>query len=361
MAGRGDPPEGTPEGIPGGDDEYRSVVFDESFVQAARIQEFSATERMGADAQAVRRRRARGSVSRQAFALMLVIALAFGTAVYMGIRHPYQEPDPVPPIELAITLVPLAPAPGEAQEGGRLGRLFEKGPAARYRTGGDGVTLPAARRTEHFSASQVTQALTAAKEFLVASSVNPDVLLGEETREVRGLLDPAQLAQFDQSLERPADDGLHAATGWMVRFDPERVALADTKVRVDGSMQVREGPAEALLVVTDHTFVYAVQPATAAPDDALPVLFTVRRELRMQFDRTALREAHLTLVQSAAEVGPQRCAVDGAEFFQPVLAGAGAGGAEDGQEGGDGQPGGTDPYDRERPVTEVCGVLSTGS
>ena len=69
MAGRGDPPEGTPEGAPGGgEDEYRSVVFDESFVRAARLQEFSAQERMADHARAVRSRppAARAGASRQA-------------------------------------------------------------------------------------------------------------------------------------------------------------------------------------------------------------------------------------------------------------------------------------------------------
>ncbi|KJY47707.1 membrane protein, partial [Streptomyces sp. NRRL S-444] len=61
MAVPGDPPDGTPDGIGGGDeefrsDEYRSVVFDEDFVRAARLQEFSAQERMGEHARAVRSR-----------------------------------------------------------------------------------------------------------------------------------------------------------------------------------------------------------------------------------------------------------------------------------------------------------------
>lgn len=61
MAVPGDPPDGTPEGIGGGEDEfrpdeYRSVVFDEDFVRAARLQEFSAEERMGEHARAVRSR-----------------------------------------------------------------------------------------------------------------------------------------------------------------------------------------------------------------------------------------------------------------------------------------------------------------
>src|SRR5690242_13212382 len=97
MTGRGDPPEGTPDGVPGGgEDEYRSVVFDESFVRAARLQELSAQERMGEHAQAVRSRHAwaRAGASRQAIALILLIAVAFATAVYMGVRHPYRAPQP---------------------------------------------------------------------------------------------------------------------------------------------------------------------------------------------------------------------------------------------------------------------------
>lgn len=94
MTGRGEPPEGPPENPSGGEDEYRSLVFDESFVRAARLQEFSARERMGEPARAVRslprggpRRR-----SRAAIALVVLIALAFATAVYIGFRNPYPTP-----------------------------------------------------------------------------------------------------------------------------------------------------------------------------------------------------------------------------------------------------------------------------
>ena len=357
MTGRGDPPEGTPEEFPGGDDEYRSIVFDESFVRAARIQEFSASERMRADARAVRTRRIRGPVPRPALVLMAVVVLAFGIAVYLGLRHPYQEPEPAPTTELAISLIPLAPPPDKPRKTGDPKRLIEESPAAHYRIGAQGLTLPPARRTEHFTEKQVLQALTAAKEFLVASAVDPNVLLGKETRRVRRLLDPGQFGQFDRSLDRPADDGRHSATGWMVRFDPARIALADRQVRIAGSMEVRETESHRLQVRTDHTFVYAVQSATARGDSARPVLFTVRRELRMQFDEAALRKAYLTLVESAAEAGPQRGSDDASEFFQPVL-------VEEDDTGGRGtekpDQGGTDPFDRDRPVTAACGVLAKG-
>src|SRR5882757_5622674 len=112
MSGQGKPPEGTPDGTPGGsDDEYRSVVFDESFVKAARIQEFSARERLDGAARAVRIRHVlpRG-LARQATALVLLIVLAFGFAIYMGIRHPYKANAPGASQQLRVALIPLVPA-----------------------------------------------------------------------------------------------------------------------------------------------------------------------------------------------------------------------------------------------------------
>lgn len=241
MAGPGDPPEGNPEGSPGGgEDEYRSVVFDESFVRAARIQEFSARERLDGSARSVRTRRlwARGGAPRQALVLVLLIAVAFGTAVYLGIRNPYDQPAPPVAQSLQITLLPLAPTAAVAAVD--RSRPFAGQRAEHYRAGGTGYALPPARRTAHFSESQVMQALVSAKEYLVASSADPDALTGGDIRTVRTMLDPGQLDQFDRSLERPADDGRHAATGWLVRFDPARVALADDEVKVRGSMTVSE-------------------------------------------------------------------------------------------------------------------------
>lgn len=362
MTGRGDPPEGAPDGAPGGDDEYgRPFVFDESFVRAARIQEYSATERMRSDASAVRARRTRpgGGVSRQALALVLLIVLAFGTAVYMGIQHPYAEPQRVPRHELAVTLVPLVPHRDAEPVRGPVDEQLRRSPAAGYRVGAEGITLPPARRTEHYNVSQVLRASTEAKNFVVASSLNPDVVANGETDLVRQMVDPAQVGQFDRSVRRPRNDGRYAATGWMVRFDPQRVELADPRVWADGSIEVGEDGSGALQVVTDHTLVYALRPAGGpASAEAVrgsdPVLFTVRRELRMRFDREALRTSHVTLLESATEAGPQACSAEAAGFFQPLFdAGDGA---------GDGDPrgsGGTDPFDHDRPVAAACGELAT--
>ncbi|WP_405819929.1 hypothetical protein OG705_10785 [Streptomyces sp. NBC_00838] len=368
MAARGDPPEGTPEGTPGGgDDEYRSVVFDESFVRAARLQEFSAKERMGDHSHAVRRRDpaekpAAGSLtprrgSLQVLLLVLVIAVAFGTAVYVGVRPPYRPAVTRSAEPLRMTVIPLAPAgvvPGDDPE-----RLLRQSPAAKFPTGASGIPLPLARRTPHFTENEVMTALTTAKDYLVASSVDPDVLTGAERLPVRSLLDPQQLAQFDASFADPADDGRHAPAGWLVRFDPEKVALADSAVHVRGTLRFAESTPGTIDVMSDHTFVYALRPAgrsagegegEKAKRDAS--LFTVRRTLHFRFDRDDLPGHRAELLTSHVQAGPQACSTEASSTLTPLLAGARAKPAG---------PAGTDPYATGPPTAGLCGVLDSGA
>jgi hypothetical protein len=352
MGGPGNPPEGTPEGGPGGgEDEYRSVVFDESFVRAARLQEYSAEERIADHAPAVRRRPPlRRGLSRQALVLVLLIAVAFGTAIYMGVRHPYQEPAARQPVEpLRMTVIPLAPqgkVPGHTDPE----YLYAHSPAAQYRIGAEGIPLPASRRTAHFSDSQVVAALSTAKDYIVRSSLYPEVLTGEQVRPVRVLLDTDQLDQFDQSFDHPAADGRHAPTGWLVRFDPAEAELADRRIRVQGTLQAAETDASTLEVTADHTFVYALRPADS-DDRAEASLFTVRRELHFRFDRDDLRLNTAQLVVSYVQAGPLSCAEDSTNRLRPLLAG---------QTAKAGGPAGTDPY-ATGGATALCGSLATSA
>ncbi|NGO09735.1 hypothetical protein G5C60_19540 [Streptomyces sp. HC44] len=351
MGGLGDPPEGTPDGAPGGgEEEYRSVVFDESFVRAARLQEFSAQERIADHAPAVRRRPPlRRGLSRQALILVLLIAVAFGTAIYMGVRHPYQTPAAKPPEPLRMTVIPLAPQ-GAVPGAANTELLYARSPADQFRIGADGITMPASRRTAHFSDSQVVTALTTAKDFLVESALDPDVLTGGATRPVRILLDPQQLDQFDQSFDRPAADGRHAPTGWLVRFDPSQAQLADSRIRVQGTLQAAETDSDTLEVTADHTFVYALRP-TGSDDGAKASLFTVRRELHFRFDRDDLRMRQTELVVSYVQAGPLACAEDATNHLRPLLAG---------QTAKAGGPAGTDPY-ATGSATALCGSLAASA
>lgn len=365
MAVPGDPPNGTPDGTGGGDDEfrsdeYRSVVFDEDFVRAARLQEFSAQERMGEHARAVRSRSiwsgsaprtsTPGRGARQGMLLVLLIATAFAVAVYMGLRNPYVPPPGGPAQPLTSTVVPLAPT--TAVPGGLPPELFAKSRAADYRVGAAGISLPAVRRTQHFTDVQVVTALSIAKDYLVQSSLDPDVLAGAATRPVRVLLDPDQLEQFDRSMTSPSGDGRHAATGWLVRFDPATAVVADSRVRVSGTLAYEEVARDILEITTDHTFVYAVRPATGAPAAADGAsLFTVRRELRLRFDRDDLGARRLELTSAYVMAGPQDCSADPAGGFRPLLAGAGPTTVG---------PAASDPYASGHPrrTAGLCGVLA---
>ncbi|MFG2637268.1 hypothetical protein ACGFX8_25995 [Streptomyces sp. NPDC048362] len=349
MGGPGDPPEGTPEGGPGGaEDEYRSVVFDESFVRAARLQEYSADERMADHALAVRRRPPlhRG-LARQLLILAVLIAIAFGTAVYMGLRHSYTSPSARRAVEpLRMTIVPLVPQ-GEVPGAADAENLFAHSPAAHFEIGAEGIPLPASYRTAHFSDSQVVTALTTVKDYIVRSSLYPEVLTGRAVAPARAILDPDQLDQFDQSLAHPAADGRHAPTGWLVRFDPSRARLADHRIRVQGSLRVAERDAATLEITADHTFVYALRPAGSAA--GAPVsLFTVRREVTFRFDQDDLRTRQVQLVTSSVQAGPLSCAGDSSAYLRPLLAG---------QKATAGGPAGTDPYETDS-TPALCGTLA---
>ncbi|MEE1938151.1 hypothetical protein V1L54_01740 [Streptomyces sp. TRM 70361] len=359
MAGPGDLP---PEGVPGGgDDEYRSTVFDESFVRAARLQEFSARERLADHEHPVRALQPgppRGPVWR-GLVLVLLLALAFGTAVYLGTRSTPHSREPAERQPLSSTVVPLSPV--GAVPGGRPERLFERSPAAEFYVGAAGVTLPPVRATAHFAESQVLAALATAKEYVVESSLNPEVLGGETARPVRILLDPDQHPQFDRSLERPAADGHHEATGWLVRFHPDSTVLTGAGVRVHGTMEVREEDSGTLEVRTDHVLVYAVRPVGSsavrdgeAEDADAPgaSLFTVRRELLLRFDREDLRDQQVTVERATVRAGPMSCTARPHDVLRPLTAG---------QTAGDDRPAATDPYERGDPAVPLCGTLDPSS
>jgi hypothetical protein len=336
-------------------------VFDESFIKAARLQEFSAQERLEDEEHAAVRSRPVSAMgvrtglgfSRQGLVLVLLIVLAFGTAIYMGIRNPYQTPPKLGSEPMRSEMMPLAPR-GKVP-GATVHDLFEHSPAAQFRAGADGVSLPPVRRSPHFSESQVLAALTAAKDYVVESSLDPNVLTGEAVRPVRIMLSARQQQQFDQSVDSPRNDGRHAATAWMVRFDPSKTALADPRVRVNGTLAVQEVSGNALEVVADHVFVYAVRPTDAGEgEDAKrkASLFSVRREVRFHFERNDLRDHQLSVRQVSMRAGPMNCADDPSDALAPLLAG---------QKAKDAGLAGTDPFARGRSTASMCGLLATSA
>ena len=378
MGGRAEPPEGAPEGDSGGEDEFRPVVFDESFVRAARIQELSAQERMSSGTRPVRRRGLRpGGLPRQALALMLLVSMAFAAAVYLGTRHPYPEAV-AGTTPLSITVVPLQPGAGgiptaassaggptaagspaaspsasgvpsasgsgsattagSASASASASASMPPGPFAGtpledYAVGISGMQVPVPRHTADFSHDQVLHAMNTVLTYLQASSLDPSVLMGADTDSVRELLAPSQTAQFDASLAHPQDDQQHDVTGWLVRFDPTKVRLAaPDDVRVQGTLTYQEVSPGTLEVTSDHTFVYALTEIPAVTPTPTPgassstaaaqpptILFTVRRELRYRFTLADLNANQLEIIDSVVQAGPMSCDADVSSYLQPLF------------------------------------------
>ncbi|GAA4998274.1 hypothetical protein [Kitasatospora paranensis] len=343
-----DPPEGAPDGGSGSDDEFRSVVFDESFVRAARIQELSARERLGGTYRATRSRIGLGpfgSLPRQAVALLLVVVLAFAAAVYFGISTPHRQAAPPSGNQLTSSTVALAPS-GPVAAVADPTHPFAGLPAG-YAEGGAGLGFPAGSATAHFTRTEVDRALAIVRSFLVASSLAPATVAEAESGQARTLVTAGEQQQYDDSVNSPRDDQHHAATGWLVRLDPGRVALASDTVMAAGAVRVGEADGSTLEVVTDHTFVYAVRASGTGQG---PVsLFSVRRELRFDLDRGDLSADRLRLVDSVLQAGPTACGAPTAGFLQPLLAGQAAPAPD--------RPAAVDPGDHSRPAWQLCGAL----
>ncbi|TDC80319.1 hypothetical protein [Streptomyces hainanensis] len=325
MAGRTDPPEGLPGGAPGaGDEEYQSTVFDESFVRAARLQEFSAQERLEDHTTAVRRRDpepGRGrTVPRQGIALALIILLAFAAAIYLGNNNPYDTPvrlNSDPPSADTTVLVPDGEVPGGAD----ADAAYADTPAADYGLGAGGVHLPDPRATDNFSREQVLTALTLAKEYVVASGLTPEVLLGDTVTPVRDLLGAEQQRQFDNATQA---HGLQSVpTDWLIRFDTDAVELADLQVRVDGGFTFVETNDDTLQVTARHVLAYALRAAGTGGEGAPApvVVFTAHRQLRLQFGKEELRDRNVLVREVEQLLGPMDCAADPSDALRPLLPG----------------------------------------
>ena len=398
MGGRAEPPEGTPEGGAGGDDEFRSVVFDESFVRAARIQELSAQERLSAGSRPIRGRGLRGGLSRQALALMLLVAIAFSAAVYLGTKHPYPQAGAGSAAELSMSVVPLQPGAGgvptlapvasgsasgsasaavsaTATESASAGVSASAGASTEadpknYALGPAGLGLPNATATDHYSKNQVAQALILAQNYAEVSSLDSGVLFAGKTDTVRDLLASGQRSQFDQSIKNPTDDGKHEATGWLVRFDPATVKPAvGTETRVQGSFTVPEEVDGALQLTGDHTFIYALTPVSADGTQQPTVLFTVRREIVYRFTAADLAANRVELTTSATEAGPLACdAASAAKYFTPLLPATATATTTATATSGSAAPAASvsasptaavvDPYDKSRSAWGLCAVMS---
>ncbi|WP_347239646.1 hypothetical protein [Streptomyces sp. L2] len=107
------------------------------------------------------------------------------------------------------------------------------------------------------SRADVALALRRTKEFLVATNLDPKVLLGGTPTRALSLVDPHQpgmIAEFRRSLREPSEK--HDPLKLVSRFDPHEVRLAGKVIKVRGHMTFKAGKPGEVLVHADYSFVY---------------------------------------------------------------------------------------------------------
>ncbi|MGJ3560664.1 hypothetical protein ACR6C2_28260 [Streptomyces sp. INA 01156] len=235
-------------------------------------------------------------------------------------------------------------------------RPFAGSPAVRWESGAEAIRLPEgkAKAVNGVSAASVEAALEGARDFLIASNLDHEVIMGAEPKKALALLDPLMkdyLAELRAGLRKPTAENDPV---WIfTRFDPDEVELVDD-VRVRGRLTVEpvRGTAGRAVVKGDYTFVYAV----VRPGGGEVARVIVRRVIEVEaVDPTRFQttDGHIWLADSNSEIGNDDCREgDGVirPQFLPDL--------EDGP-----MPTGEarDPYDRSRGldgIAEECGVVT---
>ncbi|MEU6488217.1 hypothetical protein [Streptomyces sp. NPDC046887] len=256
-------------------------------------------------------------------------------------------------------------APGE-EEARRptLDEPYKGSPAARWASGTNGITVPAAKATGWMDQAEVARALSRTRDFLAAANLDPAVLRGERPKAAIALINPHQsgvqkslAAAFPAPGAKPPaaeDDPLLLFS----RFDTRAVRLVGDDIRTRGRLSYEKGRDGALEVTADVTFVYPTTRAAAAGGEGEVTRTIVRRELVLSWDdpeRVKTEPGTFRLLSYAVDITNGGGCGDGAVtgLFRPESA------AERSAATGDGTPA-VDPYDRSRPVDKSAEVSADG-
>ncbi|WP_327415806.1 hypothetical protein [Streptomyces sp. NBC_01233] len=245
---------------------------------------------------------------------------------------------------------PTAPPPSTAPDQPTLQEPFRGSPALQWADGAAGIEVPAATAVGGMSQQQVADALEKARQFLIATNLDPATLRGERPAAALAILDPRQPdvpQRLEQSLAKPTAENTPVLL--FTRFDQAKVKPVGDVVKVRGSMRAEQGEPGELLVVTDYTFVHPMTDGGTSVQRTI-----VRRQVTLSLLDPARWEAtrgRLQLRKYVSEWSNVECdSADG--FLHPDFPReAPAGPAPTGPA--------VDPYDRSRDIKgEGCGTVT---
>jgi hypothetical protein len=212
-----------------------------------------------------RRRRERwlvGGVVLVALALILVLL------VQVGLFGGEATPASVPP----ATSEPAGPSALTVD----WTHPFAASPAASWPDGAAGIELPAAHAVGAFTTDQVATATRQVRDLMVASRLDPEIVVNHDPSRVLGAFAPDARRQ----LEPLFGTGREAQAQALVSMVSDDARLLPVEPKVSGRMTLQAGAQDELIVHTNYVFVYAFH--TDAPDkiaDVLDILVVVRAEV----------------------------------------------------------------------------------
>ncbi|MEU1288516.1 hypothetical protein [Kitasatospora sp. NPDC005856] len=170
---------------------------------------------------------------------------------------------PVPlPTVAPETAKPTAAPPATPDDQPTVDRPWKGSPAEGWPNGQEAFVLPEAKAVGVFSADEVADQLQSVKTYLTAANLDPQVIAGARPEASLAMLDRADRANAGAALDHPTKET--DPTSWFTRFDPREAALVGTTVKVQGRISYEGDGDGGVLVHTDFTFVYPLQPGPDA-------------------------------------------------------------------------------------------------
>jgi hypothetical protein len=176
-------------------------------------------------------------------------------ALLVLVKHPWTT-TPTPTTQ-ASPIVPTATPTVRQDTPLNLNEPFGNTPAAGWSDGAAGIVPPAATAVGRYSAAQVTTALNLVKQVLVASHLDPRMLVDHDTSTYLSLLAPDARTDEQKTLADP-------------RYTPDRgggltllatgFQLLPAPVKVNGSMSFSIDSNGELLVHTNYVFAFPFAP-----------------------------------------------------------------------------------------------------
>jgi hypothetical protein len=182
----------------------------------------------------------------------------------------------------------VEPAPGQGQQVVQavdLDAPFAGTPAAGWADGAEGITVPAPMQVGEFSAEEVAAATKQVREALIASRLDPEMLVGHNPDAYLGALAPDARKLLKPLFGTGREPQAQALVSLIAPGNP----LLDVEPKVTGTMTVEAGAPNQLIIHTNYLFAYAFEPDDpSAVSDPMDLIVLVRA----QVDYRLLKEGY---------------------------------------------------------------------